>query len=211
MPLTMATIRSTEATSAGVVTALFNPTELTMSSKALMKGEDGQYSFNRYTQDAFTVKLFFDTYETGNNVHSKFSKLEDWQKPTKSIGFRRVPPSVDFSYGSVQYSGVITSLSVNYTMFTTVGTPVRADVSVTMQVIYGNRQQIVNSGRDNCRRLVTVRQNDRLDLIASDQTGSASNWRAIAAANDVEDPLDFPEPTQIGRTFVIPDFVGTNQ
>lgn len=206
MTLTKAVITCAEDD--GRVEAMFNPTQLTITTKAVMDTESGKVAFKRFTEDTFSTTLFFDTFETGANVRLIFAQLELWQRPTMDVGNRRVPPQCTFTYGTIQYRGVISNLSVKYTMFLQDGTPVRADVSITFQVVYGWAERIANSGRDNCRRLVTVRQNDRLDLMAADQTGSATNWRVIAAANDVEDPTEFPNIDQIGRTFVIPDLVG---
>jgi len=47
-----------------------------------------------------------------------------------------------------------------------------------------------------------------LYLIAYHALGDASLWRLIADANDIYDPLNFPAPTDIGKTLVIIDVHG---
>ena len=53
-------------------------------------------------------------------------------------------------------------------------------------------------------RVRTVQAGDRLPLIAEEMYGDPRFWRLIAEANNIEDPLRFPEPHHIGWALAIP-------
>lgn len=50
----------------------------------------------------------------------------------------------------------------------------------------------------------TVRIGDRLPTIAAQVYGDPRLWRAIAAANRIDDPLRFPDEQDIGRMLLVP-------
>jgi len=50
----------------------------------------------------------------------------------------------------------------------------------------------------------SIKAGDRLPLIAAEVYGDARLWRLIAEANEVDDPLRFPTPQDVGRVILIP-------
>lgn len=111
-----------------------------------------------------------------------------------------------FSWAQVWFTGYIINLKQQFTMFLGSGVPVRATLEVTFEEWLNDKEEKESQGLDNCRKLYPVQSGDRLDLIAWRQTGDPGYWRTIAAANDLNDPLVFPEPIQAGRVLVIPDY-----
>ena len=49
-----------------------------------------------------------------------------------------------------------------------------------------------------------IRASDRLPAIAAEVYGDPRLWRSIAEANDIDDPLRFPMPQDVGRVILVP-------
>ncbi len=100
------------------------------------------------------------------------------------------PPIVRLSWGSESFKGVIESLNITFTLFTPEGTPLRAKISLTMKqyrpVTIQVRQVPKNS--PNVDKAYVVRRGDSLSGIASALYNDPTKWRAIAEANDIDDP-----------------------
>ncbi|MBX5483934.1 MAG: peptidoglycan-binding protein LysM [Myxococcaceae bacterium] len=187
------------------IEVMYNPTEYTSSTRVVTAKVGSMVQFQRTESPTFTVHLFFDTYEQGIDVRTLTRKVAALQQPTVGTGEQREPPTCVFSWGGFQYTGIVTQLDQRFTMFLPSGVPVRAELTVTFQQILTARQANENAGLDNCRKLHVVRQSDRLDLIAAQQLGDPNAWQRIATLNNIDDPLAFPTPAQIGMTLIIPD------
>lgn len=187
------------------IPVLYNPVQYTATSRAAVTKTETGVQFQALTSADFTVDLFFDTYEQGRDVRELIKPIAALQEPTEGTGDKREPPTCMFSWGRFSYVGLVGTLTQTFTLFKADGTPLRADVQITFISVESAREMLENAGLDNCRKIHVVRQGDRLDLLASDLTGAPGNWRAIAAANGVDDPLAFPDVAQVGAIFVIPD------
>jgi len=121
-----------------VVTALFNPKELSLSKSVPWqeqdgsKGNSGELEFSGAKARSMSLELFFDTYEEKKNVYdlhiSPLLELSEVMSDPKR------PPKVVFTWGKFpRFVGVIESCSVKYTMFLADGTPVRATASVKLK------------------------------------------------------------------------------
>lgn len=114
------------------------------------------------------------------------------------------PPLVQFIWGEFQlFNAVIVRVSISYTLFLASGIPVRARAQVLFKQAYdgdtlGESQN--PTSRTDRRKTRLVQQGDRLDYIAYQEYGSASRWRDIAEANNLDDPLDL----RTGQILVIP-------
>ncbi len=53
-------------------------------------------------------------------------------------------------------------------------------------------------------KVMMVSAGDRLPLLAMEAYGDARLWRRIAEANDIYDPVQFPQSEDLGRLLVIP-------
>ncbi|GAA1942476.1 hypothetical protein [Kitasatospora viridis] len=89
-------------------------------------------------------------------------------------------------------------VTVNFTRFTSSGTPVRAAVDLTMHVIPQDRPGTnPTSGGPAGRRTHLVTGDENLPQLALRTYGSASRWREIATANGIHDPLRVPPGTRL--------------
>ena len=104
------------------------------------------------------------------------------------------PPSIIFVWGGIKlFRAVMTNINVKYTMFDENGVPTRAvaDCEFMEQSHPLDFLPPQNpTSRTESRHTVRVTQGDRLDLIANDFYGDSRMWRAIADANDLDDPFN---------------------
>ena len=187
------------------IEVMYNPTELALNTSVQVQGVGSNIQFQRVNQDDLTVSLFFDSYEQQEDVRQQTDKILNLTKPTTGSGVRREPPVVLFSWSDVWFTGLITAVNQKFTLFLSSGVPVRAELTVTFKQVLSQKQDLEAQGYFNCRRLWQVSENDRLYIVASKVFGDAKQWRAIAAANNIYDPLNFPRKSDIGRTIVIID------
>jgi len=96
----------------------------------------GQYTMHEVRE--LTVELLFDTYTSNlSEKEKKDVKKEYIDKFLKLIANNEgKPPRVFFSWGSIQFMGVITNMGYTYTMFTSEGKPVRAKMDLTIKEYY---------------------------------------------------------------------------
>ena len=81
-----------------------------------------------------TVELLFDTYTSIRPEILKKDVKDEVEKFTNLLNsVDGKPPKVFFSWGSIQFKGVITSMSYTYTLFTSSGKPARATMNITLK------------------------------------------------------------------------------
>ncbi|UYC18437.1 hypothetical protein NRY95_11010 [Xanthomonas campestris pv. phormiicola] len=190
------------------IPVMYNPTELSLNKTVVLQGQGSNIQFQRVEDDDLTVSLFFDTYEQQADVRTKTNRIVALTQPSVGNGDRREPPVLVFTWAGPLFVGMISKLDQKFTMFLSSGVPVRAELSVTFKSVLTPQEDQHAQGKFNCRRLWQVRENDRLYLIAQRTLGDPEQWRLIAAANGIDDPLNFPTRADIGRLLVIVDTHG---
>lgn len=196
-----------------VLPVQFNPTELSDGYKSQFKNqstsEDGGKHYVQTTRDNFTVKLYYDASDATTpilrNVLKQTLPLKLLTTPTILYPDVKVPPICTFIWGTFIYRGLIQSYKENFSYFTPEGFPMRAEVSLTFEAIKDKREQNEASPEKNSRVIRTVKEGDRLDIIAFDVYGDATLWPLIAEANNITDPIGFPGTTDVGQTIAIPE------
>ncbi len=167
-----------------------------------------------------TMELFFDSYETGDDVRDftqPIVRLLDRQPLTKA------PPVLLFSLGRVQFRCVLVDAGQRFTMFLRDGTPVRSVMSVRLQEYVDVDLEVsqglfigspVVSAAVNAvggaaaagavlagaATMHVIARGDTLSGIAAAYLGDAAQWRQIADVNKIVDPLDLTP----GRSLIIP-------
>lgn len=96
----------------------------------------------------------------------------------------------------------LSTVSATYVQFDTNGKPIRAKVTITVNVVAGSAPPLSNptSGGIPNRKSHLLIHNENLALLADENYGSTARWRDIAEANDIDDPLR----TGPGRRLFIP-------
>ncbi|MBI3724445.1 LysM peptidoglycan-binding domain-containing protein [bacterium] len=150
-----------------------------------------------------TVELFFDVYEKKGeerDVRKLTDKIEDFAfvNPDKHR-----PPILLFCWGKkLQFRCVLKNLSQRFTMFLDDGTPVRAVLNCVFSEYTPPEEQLQGKPRhspDHTKRRV-VKQGDTLSWIAGKEYGNPAEWRIIADANGIDDPMGLTP----GQELVIP-------
>jgi hypothetical protein len=198
-----------EAPGGKSVEVQFNPQTLRLSYANQNKGGDqaagssAQYVGTRPSK--LSVELLFDTTEDGSDVRER----------TKEVGYfigakvvrggtvdvpPRVPPRVRFEWGTFIFRGIVDSMEETLDYFSERGIPLRATVALglSQQEIEFNFGQPgpaapggAGAGAPAREPLEPARPGDSVQQVAG-RNGRSADWKAIAAANDIDDPLRLP-------------------
>jgi nucleoid-associated protein YgaU len=189
------------------VACQFNPKDFTISRAIKWvyrskKGKDlGPAEFAGGEAQDLTVKLIFDTTDTGSDVRDKYktllemAQIDETKKDPKTG--KGEPPTCMFQWGTyLSFKGVIKQITQNFTMFKPDGTPVRANVDVTFSETELGKKGQNPTTRSESRKIWVVHEGQTLDWIAYREYGDPACWRHIAETNDLADPLDL-RPGQV--------------
>ncbi len=199
----------------------FNPSEYRITDTSVYsqqerrKEDEPVISFNGVSLSTLQVQLIFNSDEflsiqsVTNSVKGLFS--DDQNDITKTInkisaltkieGDVHQPPGCVFVWGSLQFAGYVQSVGVNYTMFDKSGKPLRALVDLTMRGFNeaaGERNSPFNSPDRTKARTMT--EDISIWSLAEKEYGDPREWRRIADANDIMNPLDIP----VGQILKVP-------
>ncbi|MEU7699032.1 MULTISPECIES: CIS tube protein [unclassified Streptomyces] len=151
-----------------------------------------------------SLEVFLDATAThDNSVEQAVEKLMKACVPTKASLGRKKPasPWVRFEWGSARttsFDGVLSNLSVSYTLFDVDGKPLRATCRLSIEeASVGPGGQNPTSGSRTGRSTHVVVAGDSLALLAWREYGDATAWRVIAEANDIDDPMALVPGTEL--------------
>jgi nucleoid-associated protein YgaU len=103
------------------------------------------------------------------------------------VTFQWGPPEIAFMYDCN-----LTNVTINYTRFAPSGIPIRAECTIQLQEqpsLFGTLPTNPTSGGLPGRQAHTVTAGESLAGIAMARYGAPGRWRALAEANEIEDPL----------------------
>jgi nucleoid-associated protein YgaU len=185
----------------GSIKFQFNPKEVTIQKSAKWERKPasgsksaGPPAFIGAEPCKLTVEMFFDATDTKDgSVVPTVDKLFWCCVPTEMSADKKKPspPLVVLHWGTVSsFPGFITSVSAKYTLFRSDGTPIRAVCSVSIEEMPGEpyKQNPTSGGRE-VRRVHRTVAGDTLASVAYAEYGDPNQWRALAAYNDIADPL----------------------
>jgi len=159
--------------------------------------------FTRSTPATLTMVVWFDkSFEPDGDISGDIDQLQNWTCPTEHVisGVRN-PPRVTFTWGSIQFVGHVSALTVKYLQFGVGGQPFRAEVSITLtenpEAVPGTNP---TSGGIAGRRVHVISSGDTLHSVSYAEYGSPGLWRVLAEANGIDDPLRVSP----GTTLLIP-------
>jgi hypothetical protein len=192
------------------IPVLFNPTEytITKTNSWNFKEVQGQslppHEFGGGGPRSISLSLLLDN----SVLDGSTSVLEITQRLFRMMevgdgkpagGARSSPPYVTFRWGAVEtFKSVCTSLTCTYQLFKPNGDPIRAEVKLDLKQAFAASTSSSNSanlGTNPTTRAIagagvhTVQDGDSLPSIAYRAYGDATQWREIAEANGIDDPL----------------------
>ena len=203
----------------GTFQVQFNPKEFKLNDKAnwtvskeLEKGKP-MLTYEKGDPSTVTMELIFDSTDTGGDVYAKFVRplrgflypnVEDEDTEGKSMVR---PPYCKFVWGNFTFDCIVESLAASAIMFSQDGTPLRAKVSLTLKQVEVLEQNTAANNKD-----LTLSSMGSMFSGSSSAATTANiapgqtltqvaprNWRAVAAANGISDPMNPP-----ARPVVIP-------
>jgi phage tail protein X len=189
---------------------LFNPTEYSIS-------KSNEWKFEKVTGTAFTppqfgggspreltLNLLLDASLLGKTQHvrgvtDELFKMMEVPAGSSGGSSQAAPPFITFTWGSeTTFKSVCTSLTVAFKLFRPNGDPIRADVKMTLKQAEpastasstgANRGTNPTTRADAGHGVHRVKDGDTLASIAYEAYGDATVWRAIAQANEIENPM----------------------
>lgn len=179
----------------------FNPRELSLSKSAHWTRATGRGNkrsappqYQGPQPSTLSLEMFFDATDTqDDSVVKRVEQLFACCVPTTSSHSKKKdsPPWVLFRWGGLTgFLAYISSVTATYTVFTAGGLPIRAVCTVQLDELAGETpNQNPTSGGLVPRRVHVLVDGDTLPSIAYREYGDTSMWRAIARANDIDDPL----------------------
>jgi LysM repeat protein len=187
------------------IQVLFNPTKysLDQSNQLAEVGVPGLSApivqYVRGNNRSLSMELYFDTYEQQTDVREHTDKIYGL---LGIEGETHVPPICTFTWGSFSFTCVLAQANGRFTLFLADGTPVRATLDVTFKE-YVDVEVLVREVPTESSDLTKthwVKRGDTLSDIAAREYGDATQWRAIAEANQI----DNPRLVSPGQALVIP-------
>jgi hypothetical protein len=191
---------------------LFNPKEYTITKSSSWNAKQAagvslppvQYGGGSPRELAFEILLddLEGSHEVQPDVDRLFLAMEANPATAPQTGKGNPtasPPTLTFSWGeTLSFEAALKSLSVQFVRFAPDGTPIRAQIKLSLvQVAPSDSRsgvEVVPPQNPTTRSRAelgarTVRAGDTLQSLAYDAYGDPTAWRAIAEANDIDDPL----------------------
>lgn len=196
----------------GEIKFQFNPKELALTktvswTRPTTKGSTraSPPQFQGPQPSKLTIEMFFDASEKhDDSVVKSVEKLFECCVPTSASHSAKKdsPPWVQFRWGGLtSFLAYVSTVSAKYTLFTAEGLPIRATCSVTLEELAGSppKTNPTSGGQVPHREHVLV-SGDTLPAIAYREYGDPGLWRAVAAANGIDDPTRL----RLGRRLLLP-------
>ena len=189
-----------QAESEHKVEVQFNPQSLKLSLSNQNTGGDqpggASKQFVGSGSSKLSLELLFDTSATGKDVRAETEKVAYFvmAKPQDNPDEKRKPPNVRFQWGSFIFEGNIDTMDETLDYFSEEGVPLRASVALSLSrdnivFLFGNAS---SGGAGNntgaTSPLDAARPGDSIASMAA-RIGASADWKAIASANDIDDPL----------------------
>lgn len=195
------------------LSCLFNPKDFSVTktnswdAKAAPGATAAKPTFGGGQPRELTLQLLFDATLLTPQVSVKdvSGKLFAAMNASKNEGGAKNkarPPTLTFTWGGFSFEGVAKSLTVQYQLFRPDGQPIRADVKLALMQwnVEGPAGQNPTTRSSGALGAHVVRDGDSLASIAYRVYGDPTQWRAIAEANGIDDPLRL----RSGRALSVP-------
>ena len=154
-------------------------------------------------------EVIFDTWETKENVRTKYiNTLEALTQNDPSLGKKGSagrPPKVLLVWGKFMSDNdpynscawFLKRVTVNYTMFLSDGTPVRAKVRFDLIEATSVEEALTKKMTQEGSRETKTKMGDTLEKVAQREYGDPKEWKRIADANNIDDPMSIKPGTAL--------------
>jgi hypothetical protein len=192
------------------IPVMFNPPEYQLqrtnqfAEVGLPGLESSIIQFVRGSTQTLSMELFFDTTASGQDVRDHTDEVVNLTRVNPET---HAPPRLLFLWGSLAFPCILESVSQRFLQFDSAGRPVRAQLTVTLKGFEVLRSILARMGLQSADRAkqVTVKAGDTLQGIAAREYGDPLQWRPIAEANSIDNPLT----VQPGTRLAVPALEGS--
>lgn len=175
------------------IEVMFNPKEYVLEKKTPWSeintfGLDSPpVQFTMGERKRLSMELFFDTSEEKTDVRSYTNKVETLMLVNAQ---EHRPPILRFSWGSLSFDCVLEDLVQRFTLFGNDGTPLRAICKVVFKEYATAATQLSNTRRESAdhTKRMALREGETLSSLSAREYNDSRKWRAIADANNIDDP-----------------------
>lgn len=181
---------------------LFNPTGYSIEGGNTWKEQERErkkpeLQFTGQSLKKLSMELFFDTYEQKEDVRQYTGKVARLLVPSVDESNGKRPPKCKISWGpqdpgnsDFPFVGVLETLTQQFVLFDSDGTPIRAKLSVSFKefVLPEDEAKSNPSHQSFPAETYVVLQGDTLSGIAGQLWQKPQEWRRIAEANKIENP-----------------------
>ena len=191
---------------------MYNPETVQLTKQVEFKehqvqgGDSGQKEWTHGVSRKLKVsKIYFDTYERKENVRTAYiDKLErlihydeELHRPPRLVFVWGQFMAENDDYNSCQW--YLKQVDITYTLFLADGTPVRAEVQMELIEATSVKEQLTKKPKSSPdhAKVYTVQRGDTLQHIAWKEYDDPSEWRRIAEANGIDDPLSLKPGTKL--------------
>jgi LysM repeat protein len=173
--------------------AMFNPEEYSLNkdnnyaSQAIPGLTSPLLQFVHGNLQTLDMELFFDTFDTQDDVRSRTSQVFDLLAIDSDL---HTPPVLRVTWGSLDFHCVLAKVSQKFIRFYSDGRPGRARLNVTFNEYLDAATQVAEANLQTAdfSKAYTVKQGDTISGIAAQFYEDATKWRPIALANTIVDP-----------------------
>ncbi|CAO5238206.1 CIS tube protein [Frankia sp. AgKG'84/4] len=185
----------------------FNPNTLRLAksaewnptlSRTFKEGGEPEFAGGQPRHLSFQIFLDSSLTPNGTSVMKRVDTLLSCCEVTAASVASNHPctPWVFFEWGgfsTVSFVAYVDSVSVNYSLFSPSGVPIRAtcDLEIT-QIPARTARQNPTSGALTARRTHCLTAGDSLQSLAWREYGDPTAWRGIAELNGIDDPMRLP-------------------
>jgi contractile injection system tube protein len=144
------------------------------------------------------VELLFDTTADGSDVRVNTKKIAYFLMAAPG----KAQPGLSFEWGSLIFRGVVKSIDETLDYFSEEGVPLRATIALNVarpkiefiEPRPGNGQRPAGGpapATGATTPLEPARSDDNMQSLAA-RNGNSGDWKSIASANNIDDPLRLP-------------------
>ena len=170
------------------IPVLFYPSEYTQTKNATYAEEKTAskptINFTGVGLETLDMNLFFDTYESDEDVRIHTRKITDLM----ASGNGNPPPILKFVWGPINFTCVLETVTKKFTMFRKDGVPVRATLTVKFREYPNDNAPREKPSRQSKTQVTSVKSGDSMWAMSATAYGSPTMWREIAKSNDIANP-----------------------
>lgn len=202
-----------KAKSGADVSFHYNPAEMTISkssdwkatpTKGAKSGVKAEFTGTNPREIKMQLHLeAFAADDHARDVAKDVDQLFAWTNPTdKALDKNKAhPETLNLIWGKQYFDCYLKSVSAKFTLFDGEGRPLRAKVDISLgESPTSASAQNPTSGGVGGRRQHLVVAGDTLQSVSTAEYGRPTLWRALALANNVDDPLRL----RAGRLLLVP-------